>query len=64
MVGQVLEVVWDRVRPGVTVVRSDGRHERAAIVDRANGTVVVIFDDGLRERHAPDEPACIALRDA
>lgn len=41
MDNHTLEVAWDRLRPGVTVLRSDGREEQAALVDRSGGIVVV-----------------------
>jgi hypothetical protein len=59
-----LEVAWDRLRPGVTVLRSDGLHGHAAVVDRAAGTIVVLYSDGHREHHEPGERACILVRES
>ncbi|MGZ4133440.1 MAG: hypothetical protein ACXVWF_10350 [Actinomycetota bacterium] len=63
MSSHTLEVAWEQLRPGVTVVRSDGQQERAAIVDRSRGTVVVIFTDGRREQHDPAERAQVVVRE-
>ncbi|MBV8952250.1 MAG: hypothetical protein JOZ99_15350 [Actinobacteria bacterium] len=63
MNAHTLEVEWDKLRPGVTVVRPDGRHGRAAVVDRSTGGVVVLFTDGRRERHQPSERVRVLVRE-
>jgi hypothetical protein len=50
-----LEVEWEKMRPGVTVVQADGDYGRAAVVDRSPNGVVVIFTDGRREQHRLSE---------
>lgn len=48
---QLIDVQWGRLRPGVTVLRDDGRLERAATVEHQDHTTLVWFDDGRLERH-------------
>lgn len=61
---RTLEVAWDQLRPGVTVVEPDGWRGRAAVVDRSTNGVVVIFTDGRREQHAPSERVRVLVRDS
>lgn len=61
---RTLDVTWDRLRAGVTVVRADGRHERAAVIDRSTGAVVVLYTDGRRERHAPTDRAQVVVHES
>jgi hypothetical protein len=58
---QTVEVAWARLRPGVTVLRSDGRHGQAALVDCTAGTVAVLYSDGHREHHEPTESARVLV---
>jgi hypothetical protein len=57
-----LEVTWQQMRPGVTVLRSDGGEGQATVVDRSAGTIVVLYSDGRREHHFPDERARVVVR--
>jgi hypothetical protein len=57
-----LEVTWQQMRPGVTVLRSDGREGQTALVDRTAGTIAVLYSDGRREHHSPDERARVVVR--
>lgn len=59
---RVIEVPWERLRPGVTVARSDGNLVRIVAVEPHDGTVTVLFRDGLREQHDPHAPARIVVR--
>jgi len=62
MTHTTLEVAWDLLRPGVTVLRSDGCEEQATVVDRSPGRIVVLYSDGRREHHSPDERARVVVR--
>jgi hypothetical protein len=54
---QLINVQWGRMRPGVTVLRGDGRLERAASVEHHDHTTLVWFRDGRLERHDDAERA-------
>jgi len=53
---QLINVQWGRLRPGVTILRGDGRLERAASVEHQDDTTLVWFDDGRLERHQRPDP--------
>ena len=59
---QIIDVQWGRLRPGVTVLRSDGRLERAASVKHQDHTTLVWFDDGRLERHDDADRAQVLTR--
>jgi hypothetical protein len=61
MSDSMLNVAWERVRPEVTILRSDGRFERAVIVDRYPNRVTVLYNDGRREQHAPGDEASVVV---
>jgi len=61
MSDSMLTVAWERVRPEVTILRSDGRLERAVIVDRHPNRVTVLYNDGRREQHAPSDEARVVV---
>ena len=58
---RVLDVPWERVRPEVTILRADGRFERAIDVERQPNRVIVLFSDGRREQHAPSDQAGVLV---
>jgi hypothetical protein len=62
MNGTLIGVPWGRLRAGVTVRHADGRLHRAAIVEYADDTVRVLFDDGHVERHGRSERAEVLTR--
>jgi hypothetical protein len=62
MAYQTLSVSWERIRPKVTILRSDGRFERAVIVERHPDRVVVLYSDGRREQHEPSEQTEILIQ--
>jgi hypothetical protein len=62
MSDSMLRVAWGRVRPEVTIVRSDGRFARAVIVERHPNRVIVFYTDGRREQHAPSDLAEVVIR--
>jgi len=53
----LIAVPWDRLRAGVTILRGDGRLERAAAVEKGDHSVRVVFDDGRIEHHERSEQA-------
>jgi hypothetical protein len=61
MSDSMLKVAWERVRPEVTILRSDGRFERAVIVERHPNRVIVSYTDGRREQHAPSDQAEVVI---
>jgi prepilin-type processing-associated H-X9-DG protein len=64
MSDRVLDVPWERVRPEVTILRADGRFERAIDVERHPNRVIVLFSDGRREQHAPSDRAGVLVHHA
>jgi hypothetical protein len=62
MNGTLIGVPWGRLRAGVTVRHADGRLHRAAIVEHADDSVRVLFDDGHVERHGRGERAEVLTR--
>jgi hypothetical protein len=61
MSDSMLKVAWERVRPEVTILRSDGRFERAVTVERSPNRVSVLYTDGRREQHAPSDEASVVI---
>lgn len=59
---QLINVQWGRLRPGVTILRGDGRLERAASVEHQDHTTLVWFDDGRLERHDDRDRAQVLTR--
>lgn len=59
---QLIHVQYGRLRPGVTILRADGRLERAASVEHRDHTTLVWFDDGRLERHDDSDRAQILTR--
>jgi hypothetical protein len=59
---QLIDCQWGRLRPGVTVLRDDGRLERAATVEHRDDTTLVWFDDGRLERHDDSDRAQVLTR--
>ncbi len=57
----MLSVAWERVRPEVTILRSDGCFGRAVIVDRHPNRVIVLYNDGRREQHASSDQARVVV---
>lgn len=53
----LIAVPWERMRPGVTILRADGRLERATTVEKGDHTVIVVFADGQVEHHDRAERA-------
>ena len=60
----MLDVPWERVRPEVTILRADGRFERAIDIERHPNRVIVLFSDGRREQHAPSDQAEVLVHSA
>ncbi len=58
----LIDVQWGRLRPGVTILRGDGRLERAVDVEHHDHTTLVWFDDGRLERHDDAERAQVLTR--
>jgi nitrogen fixation protein FixH len=58
----LIAVPFERLRAGVTILRSDGRFERAATVEKGDYSVRVIFDDGRIEHHERSERAEVLTR--
>jgi prepilin-type processing-associated H-X9-DG protein len=61
MSDSMLNVARERVRPEVTILRSDGRFERAVIVERHPNRITVLYHDGRREQHAPSDEARVVV---
>jgi hypothetical protein len=60
----LIVVPWERLRPGVTIRRADGRLQRAATLEKGDHSVRVVFDDGRIEHHEPSEQAEVLTRRA
>lgn len=61
LVNDLLEVSWASVRQGNQVI-AGGRPRRVVLVRRTpERQVDVVLEDGSRERHEPDDRACVLL---
>lgn len=61
MASSIIDVPWERLRAGVTILRADGQLDQATTVEHREHTVVVWFHDGRLERHDPAERAQVLI---
>jgi hypothetical protein len=68
MMAKTLQVPWEVLRPGATVVDDhDHEHERehkVVAVEHHGSTVSVLYWDGIRELHSSRSYARVRLSDA